>query len=115
MAPMLERAVEASEIVDALKSFGVTQVDVAAVARVSDRAVRAWRTGDIRADRYDRLSQLRDLVLLLSDSLTQRGVGQWLHAKNRLLEGGRPVDLLAEDRYEEVRGAAAAFVDGSYV
>ena len=115
MAQTLERAVEASEIVDALKSFGVTQLDVAAVAQVSDRAVRGWRTGNIRPDRYDRLAQLRDLVLLLSDSLTERGVGQWLHAKNRLLDGERPVDLLAEDRYEQVRGAAAAFVDGSYV
>ena len=40
MADTLERAVEASEIVDALKSFGVSQVDVAAVTQVSDRAVR---------------------------------------------------------------------------
>jgi Protein of unknown function (DUF2384) len=111
MALTLDRAVEASEIVDALKSFGVTQVDVAAVAQVSDRAVRGWRTGDTHPDRYDRLARLRDLVLLLSDSLTQRGVGQWLHAKNRLLDGARPVDLLAE----EVRGAAESFIDGSYV
>jgi len=78
MAAALDRAVEASEIVDALKPFGVTQLDVAAVTQVSDRAVRGWRTGDIRPDRYDRLAQLRDLVLLLSDSLTPRGVGQWL-------------------------------------
>lgn len=70
MAVTLDRAVEASEIVDALKPFGVTQVDVAAVIQVSDRAVRGWRTGDIRPERYDRLAQLRDLVLLLSDSLT---------------------------------------------
>jgi hypothetical protein len=115
MTDTLERAVEATEIVDALKSFWVTQVDVAAVTHVSDRAVRGWRSGDIRPDRYDRLAQLRELVLLLSDSLTQRGVGQWLHAKNRLLDGERPVDLLAEDRYEEVRRAAASFIDGSYV
>jgi hypothetical protein len=115
MAEILERAVEASEIVDALKSFGVTQLDVASVTHVSDRAVRGWRTGDIRPDRYDRLAQLRDLVLLLSDSLTPRGVGQWMHAKNRVLGGERPVELLAEDRYEEVRGAAEAFIDGSYV
>ena len=60
MADTLDRAVEASEIVDALKSFGVTQVDVAAVTQVSDRAVRGWRNGDIRPDRYDRLAQLRD-------------------------------------------------------
>lgn len=115
MAATLERAVEASEIVDALKSFGVTQGDVASVTHVSDRAVRAWRTGDIRPDRYDRLAQLRDLVLLLSDSLTPRGVGQWLHAQNRLLNGERPVDLLAEDRYHEVHSAAEGFVAGSYV
>ncbi|HUH67427.1 MAG TPA: DUF2384 domain-containing protein [Mycobacterium sp.] len=115
MADTLDRAVEASEIVDALKSFGITQVDVAAVTQVSDRAVRGWRTGDIRPDRYDRLVQLRDLVLLLSDSLTPRGVGQWLHAKNRLLDGERPVDLLAKERYDEVRRAAEAFIDGSYV
>src|SRR5690606_30179801 len=109
MAPTLDRAVEASEIVEALKPFGVTQVDVAAVTHVSDRAVRGWKTSDIRPDRYDRLAQLRDLVILLSDSLTPRGVGQWLHAKNRLLESQRPVDLLAEDRYETVREAAEAF------
>lgn len=115
MATTLDRAIEASEIVAALKSFGVTQVDVAAVAQVSDRAVRGWRTGNIHPDRYDRLAQLRDLVLLLSDSLTGRGVGQWLHAKNRLLDEQRPVDLLAQDRYGEVRGAAEAFIDGAYV
>lgn len=115
MAPTLDRAVEASEIVDALKPFGVTQGHVAAVTNVSDRAVRGWRTGDIRPDRYDRLAQLRDLVILLSDSLTPRGVGQWLHAKNRLLEGRRPLDLLAEDRYDTVRQAAEAFVGGAHV
>lgn len=115
MADTLGRAVEASEIVDALKSFGITQLDVAEVTQVSDRAVRGWRSGDIRPDRYDRLAQLRDLALLLSDSLTRRGVGQWLHAKNRLLDGERPIDLLAEQRYDEVRGAAESFVDGSYV
>ncbi|TVS77912.1 DUF2384 domain-containing protein [Mycobacterium helveticum] len=115
MTIALDRAVEASEIVDALKPFGVTQVDVAGATQVTDRAVRGWRTGDIRPDRYDRLAQLRDLVLLLSDSLTPRGVGQWLHAGNRLLDGERPIDLLANDRYEEVRGAAESFIDGSYV
>jgi len=115
MADTLDRAVEATEIVDALKPFGVTQVDVAAVTQVTDRAVRSWRTGDIRPDRYDRLAQLRDLVLLLSDSLTARGVGQWLHAKNHLLDGERPIDLLAKKRYEDVRGAAESFIDGSYV
>ena len=85
------------------------------LTQVFDRAVRGWRTSDIRPDRYDRLAQLRDLVLLLSDSLTPRGVGHWLHARNRLLQGERPIELLAADHYKEVRSAAEAFVDGSKI
>lgn len=115
MVATLDRATGAAEIVDALKSFGVTQLDIAAATQASDRAVRGWRTGAIRPARYDRLAQLRDLVLLLSDSLTARGVGQWLPAKNRLLDGERPIDLLAKEGYEQVRRAADSFIDGSYV
>ena len=40
---MLERAVEAPEIVRALHSYGVTQAEVGAVTGVSDRAVRGWQ------------------------------------------------------------------------
>lgn len=111
----LDQAVEASEIVDGLKRFGVTQAEVAAVAHVSDRAVRGWRESAIRTENYDRLAELRDLVLLLSDSLTPRGVAQWLRARNRLLDRERPLDVLADGRVAEVRGAAEAFIDGSYV
>jgi len=115
MPGVLERAVEAPEIVKALRGYGVTQNDVASVAGVTDRAVRGWGTSEIRPQRYDRLADLRDLVILLSDSLTPRGVGQWLHARNRLLDGSRPLDLLHEDKFEEVRQAAQAFIDGAYV
>lgn len=115
MTVMLERAVEAPEIVRALKSYGVTQLDVGSVAGVSDRAVRAWAQSVARPARYDKLANLRDLVLLLSDSLTPRGVGQWLHARNRLLGGDRPIDVLAAGRVQSVRNAAQAFIDGSYV
>jgi transcriptional regulator with XRE-family HTH domain len=112
---VLERAVEAPEIVRALKPYGVTQSDIAAATGVSDRAVRGWQSSVIRPERYDRLSELRDIVLLLSETLTPRGVGQWLHARNRLLGGKRPVELLKRGKVEDVRRAAAAFADGSYV
>ena len=77
--------------------------------------MRNWANSGIRPERYDRLSELRDLVLLLSDSLTPHGTGQWLHARNRLLGGERPLELLANERAGEVRRAAQAFVDGAYV
>lgn len=115
MATTLDRAVEPNEIVEALRPFGVSQRDVAAATSVSDRAVRAWRTGGIHSESYNRLQDLREIVLILSDSLTPRGVGQWLHARNRLLGGDRPIDLLAAGRIDEVREAAHSFVDGAYV
>jgi hypothetical protein len=111
----LDTAVEASEIVDALKPFGIKQGDVAAVVHVSDRAVRGWRSGSITSERYDRLAEMRDLVVLLSDSLTARGVGQWIHARNRVLGGERPIDVLSQGDFTRVEQAARAFIEGSYV
>jgi hypothetical protein len=111
----LDRAVEAPEIVHALRRYGVSQADVGSVTGVTDRAVRGWASSQIRSDRYDRLAELRDLALLLSDSLSPRGVGQWLHARNRLLSGRRPLEVMADGGVAEVRQAAQAFVDGSYV
>jgi len=115
VSDLLERAVEATEIVHALRPYGVTQAEVGSVTGVSDRAVRGWAHSAVRPERYDRLAELRDLVVLLSDSLTERGVGQWLHARNRLLGGARPLDVLGEGHFSEVREAAQAFVDGAYV
>ena len=85
----LERAVEAPEIVRALKGYGLTQQEIGAIAGVSDRAVRQWSQAGIKPARYDRLIEVREIALLLSDSLSPRGVGQWLHAKNRLLHSER--------------------------
>ena len=72
------------------------------------------QTSAIRPRAAERLHDLRDVVLMLAETLTPRGVGQWLRARNRLLKG-RPIDLLAEGRFEKVRQAAAAYVDGAYV
>jgi hypothetical protein len=69
----------------------------------------------LREVRYDRLADLRDLVLLLADSLAPRGVNQWLHARNRPLDGRRPLDLIRDGEFARVREAAEAFIEGSYV
>jgi hypothetical protein len=42
-------------------------------------------------------------------------VGQWFRAHNRILDGRRPLDVLADSDAEPVRRAAAAFADGAYV
>jgi len=113
----LERAVEAGDLVEAFKSFGVTQADVAQVTRTDPKTVYAWRASKVRPRNatYERLDGLREVVRALADSLTPRGVGQWLHAANRLLDGRRPLDVLREGDRDKVLQAARSFVDGAYV
>lgn len=116
MSQTLERAIEAEEIIAVLRTYGFTQGDIATAVGVTDRAVRDWQHDKpLRRGNEERLQALRQIVLLLDDSLSRRGVGQWFRAHNRLLGGRRPLDVLAENDYEAVRQAAAAFADGAYV
>jgi hypothetical protein len=112
----LERAVETADVVHALRQFGLTQAAIALATSASARSVRNWqRTSAIRPRAEDRLRDLRDIALLLQETLTRRGVGQWLRARNRLLGGRRPLELLAAGETRAVREAAAAYVDGAYI
>lgn len=116
MPTTLDRAVEADEIVTALRGYGFTQADVARAVGVSDRAVRSWsHETTLRRRHEEQLQTLRHIVLLLGDSLTPRGVGQWFRAHNRTLGGRRPLDVLADGDADAVRRAAAAFADGAYL
>lgn len=113
MAQTIERAVEADEIVAALRTYGFTQADIASAVGVTDRAVRDWaHEKPLRRNNEERLQALRQIVLLLDDSLSRRGIGQWFRAHHRLLGGRRPLDVLAEGDFDAVREAAAAFADG---
>jgi transcriptional regulator with XRE-family HTH domain len=116
VAQTLERAVEADEIIAALRTYGFTQADIASAVGVTDRAVRDWaHEKPLRRGNEERLQAIRQIVLLLDDSLSRRGVGQWFRAHNRLLGSRRPLDVLADGDYEAVRQAAASFADGAYV
>ena len=117
MTAALEHAVEADEIVAGLSKY-MTQKDIAFGARVSDRTVRDWAKNShvvVRDGNYQKLTEVRQVVLVLRDSLTPRGVRQWMSAKNRLLEDRRPIDVLHAGDAPAVMRAAAAFVDGVYV
>jgi len=110
------RPTAANEIVSALESIGFTQAEIARAAGASDRSVRNWgKTGAIRADFNERIRELFEISLLLSDTMSNRGVTQWVSAKNVLLDGQRPIDLIPKDQANEVRDAVEAFLDGVYV
>ncbi len=116
-AKTLDRAVEVGEVVRRLREdYGFTQSAIAKATGTSTRSVRNWEaTSAIRARNDERLRDLREIVLILKETLTARGVGQWLSARNRLLNGRRPIDVLAEGKMKAVRDAARAYVEGAYV
>ena len=111
----LDQALEPSDIVEGLRARGVTQADVARALSITDRAVGGWQQHSATPRHYEVLTDLRHIVLLLADSLTPRGTKQWLHARNRLLNGQRPLDALAQGQSAQVIAAAAAFDEGVYV
>ena len=117
VAKTLGRAVEVGDVVRRLRDdYGLTQSAIAKATGASARSVRNWEaTSAIRASNDERLRDLREIVLILSETLTARGVGQWLRARNRLLKGRQPVDVLAEGKIGAVRDAARAYVEGAYV
>ena len=115
-AKSLDRAVEAGEVVLRLRDYGLTQASIAKATGATVRSVRNWQeTSAIRPQNDERLRELREIVLLLRETLTPRGVGQWLNARNRTLAGRRPIDVMAEGRTDAVRDAAKAYVEGAYV
>ena len=50
-----------------------------------------------------------DIVMML---LPDEQIARWLRARNRLLGGERPLEVLAQRGYSRVRDAAETFVDG---
>jgi hypothetical protein len=105
----LRRATEPRAIIAALRSV-LSVEELVAVAGSAPDVASGEQSWDQR-----RLQELQSLVLTLSDSLTSRGVAQWLHAENRLLGRRAPLDALAAGDVPEVTAAAASFTEGAYI
>ena len=96
---------------------GLSGVDVANVALVSKATVSRWSTG--RAAPHPRtqlvLSDLRYVVDRLSEFYTPQEARMWLYARNALLGGARAVDLIHEQRTEEVLAAIERLAAAAYL
>jgi hypothetical protein len=95
---------------------GLSVRELAQVLGADERTVRRWTMPSEQSalqQRFaERIDDLRDLVRLLGSTLPGEQTGRWLRARNHVLKGGRPLELLADGQYERVRDAAEAFVDG---
>lgn len=93
-------------IIDQLTTDGNLRLqEVAHLTHVQSRQVRNWANGTSRPgpDSRDRLLDLTYLITQLADVYTPDGVEVWLHGRNRHLDGQRPIDLLADGDFDQVR------------
>lgn len=99
---------------------GLTEADLADATGASTRTVRRWTKADEadleRGPNYaQEIDDLYAVVSELRDSLTGKGIRQWLRSRNRYLKGERPIDVLRSGRFQDVYDAAIAFRDGVYL
>ncbi|HWV86177.1 MAG TPA: helix-turn-helix transcriptional regulator [Capillimicrobium sp.] len=96
---------------------GLTETDLADGTGASPRTVRRWAHARTTPQaRYQpRIDDLRAIVEILEDTLTAKGIQQWLRSRNRYLGGQRPIDALRAGHFDKVQEAANAFSDGTYL
>lgn len=78
------------------------------------RTAERWRAGTRPRRRIYRLrlDEVSAILDALGPALTPKGRQAWLTAQSAYLGARRPVDLLAAGAFDEVRGAAHAYVAG---
>lgn len=92
-------------------------VDVANVVDVSKATVSRWSTGKAAPQPKTQLvlSDLRYVVDRLSEFYAPDEIRTWLYARNALLDGARAVDLIQDERTEEVLAAIERLSALSYL
>ena len=82
----------------------LSEVDVANIARVSKATVSSWSNG--MAAPHPRtqlvLSDLRYVVDRLADFYSANEIRLWLFSRNDLLDGKKAIELIHEDRTDQV-------------
>jgi hypothetical protein len=100
------------------REVGLSEVDLADGTGAHTRTVRRWiasRPSEPQPRYARHIDDLKAIVEELEDSLTHKGIRQWLRARSRYLDDKRPIDELREGHFDEVRQAARAFTEGYYL
>ncbi len=96
---------------------GLQGKDIANIVDVSTATVSRWSRGngspDLRTQTV--IADLRYVVDRLSDFYTADETRLWLHSKHPLLNGERAIDLINQDRTEEVLAVIERLDAGAFV
>lgn len=104
-----------AKLVDDLREGVLTNAELAEITGVKSRQVQHWASGAHRpqGEAKDRLLELHYIVDRLLDVYTPEGVDIWLHGRNRSLGAQKPIDLLAEGKFEQVLAAVERLASGA--
>lgn len=93
-----------AKVVARLREHGVPLVDISRATQVKVRQVQHWLAGSSKpAGRsLERLIDLNYVVERLADVYQPEGIEIWLHARNRGLDGRRPIEMLEVGKFEKV-------------
>jgi uncharacterized protein (DUF2384 family) len=106
-----------SKILDDLRERGgLKGMDVANIAAVSPATVSRWTAGKAFPHPKTQLviSDLRYVVDRLAEFYSPEETRLWLYSKHQLLNGERPIDLIHENRADEVLTVIESLSEGTY-
>ena len=97
-------------------SAGFTGREVAQLLGTTPETISRWRVGksEPQPKMRDSLLQLEWLVGELADLYPPKEAHLWLFSRHKLLNGERPVDLIARGDTEAVLRIIAQLKDGAY-
>jgi transcriptional regulator with XRE-family HTH domain len=83
---------------------GLTGTDIANIADVSKATVSRWKSGSVKPQPSTQLvlSDLHFIVGRLSEYYTADEIRTWLYARHPQLNGERAIDLINQNRSEDV-------------
>ena len=106
-----------SKILDDLRERGgLKGMDVANITAVSPATVSRWTAGKAFPHPKTQLgiSDLRYVVDRLAEFYSPEETRLWLYSKHQLLNGERPIDLIHENRADEVLTVIESLSEGTY-
>jgi hypothetical protein len=106
-----------SKILDDLRERGgLKGMDVANIAADSPATVSRWTAGKAFPHPKTQLiiSDLRYVVDRLVEFYSPEETRLWLYSKHQLLDGERPIDLIHENRADEVLTVIESLSEGTY-
>jgi transcriptional regulator with XRE-family HTH domain len=107
-----------ARILDDLRDRGGLQnKDIANIVDVSTATVSRWSQGKATPELRTQtiISDLRYIVERLRDFYTPDETRLWLHSRHPLLNGQRAIDLIYQNRPEEVLAAIERMDAGGYL